>query len=120
MRTSEERVRELHTRMDARRKAKASRRLSASVLAVTLGLAASIAAAVRISNMAYVEAAGLAGNAEGSIFAERGALGVIVVAVLAFCLGSAVTILCYRLRTERRDMPEAPVRPGEVSDGLRE
>lgn len=104
MRTSEERIHELHQRMDARQQQKNRRRYNLQSAAVV------VAALVVMIMMAIVIAsakvqmpdAGTAGIA-ASIFAERAAFGYIVVALLAFCLGAFVTIFCFRLRKHKEE-----------------
>ena len=100
MRTSEERVAELHRRMCARRAARL-RRVSAGVIAACLVLVLLFAVEisrlpVRGTNAAFIGAA-------ASIFTEHAALGFIVVAIVAFCLGAMATALCYRLRAHMAD-----------------
>ena len=104
MRTSEERVRELHRRMDARNRGKALRRyrlVSAAALAACLVLAVGLA--VVIAGLAVqAPSAGPAGIA-ASIFAGHTVLGYIVTALLAFCLGAFVTVFCFRMRRHREE-----------------
>ena len=84
MRTSEERIRELHCRMDVMQEKEIHRRYVARCTAA----AASVGGPVL----------------SGSIFADHEALGYVVTAFLAFCLGALVTILCFRLK--RREKTE--------------
>ena len=107
MRTSEERVEELHRRMRLRKRDKARARYIAYGSAAGLaGLAAALFIAVKVSGMQVLFVDGSVGGASASIFAKQGALGFIVVAVLAFFLGAAVTIFCYRLHEETIDLKE--------------
>ena len=47
-------------------------------------------------------------SAAASMFAGSGALGYIVIGILAFLLGCAVTVLCFRLRKWSRDGDKTP------------
>ena len=102
MRTSEERMRELHRRMDALMRKKARRR---DALICAGAFSACLTAAVLLAlgaSRAPVRAQGEpAGGASASIFAGGPAPGYIAVAVLAFLLGAAAAILCFRLRKRR-------------------
>ena len=99
MRTSEERVKELHQRMDAlknQRNIRKYRVQNIATFAACLGITIAIAyviAGTAIQNPAYK----LYG-VSGSIFADNAALGYVVIALLAFCLGALATIFCFRLR----------------------
>ncbi|MBE7004859.1 MAG: DUF4179 domain-containing protein [Ruminococcaceae bacterium] len=55
---------------------------------------------------AHTESSGMASAA--SLFAENGALGYLVIGILAFVLGVSVTVLCFRLRKSARDKDETP------------
>jgi len=103
MRTSEQRVGELHRRMKLRRRARARRNRMIGVSAVALCLAAALIFAVGVSRSS-VQIHGLnAGGVTASIFAEHEALGFVLVALVAFCLGALVTVLCHRLASRRDD-----------------
>ena len=99
MRTSEERVQELHARMNTLTETKNRRRFiltSAAAFAVCIAL--TVAMALMISKLP-VRIPGESGeSAAASIFAEHEALGYVVIALLAFCLGSLVTIFCFRIK----------------------
>ena len=104
MRTYEERVGELHQRMQARRRHKAVRRvrtISAAIYAA--GMAAAALFALLISAFPLQVSPSTVGGATASIFADHEALGYVVVAILAFCLGLVVTVLCYRLNRRIRE-----------------
>ncbi len=99
MRTSEERVKELHRRMQSRRQEKLRRRFSLIAAASgAAGLAAALIFAVGLSRLSVEIPQQTILGAAGSIFADHEALGYVVVALMAFCLGAAVTVLCYRLQ----------------------
>ena len=80
MRTSEERIRELHRRMNTLEEADRRRRCRV------------------IARLPVQAAPAGIGGAAASIFAEQSVLGYVVIALLAFCLGSLVTIFCFRLK----------------------
>ena len=107
MRTSEERVEELHRRMSARRKDRAQRRYTAvSAAAFGACLATALLLAVAVSRVPIADPGAAAAAATASIFAGSMALGYVVVALLAFCLGALVTVFCFRMKKhgeERRD-----------------
>ena len=99
MMTSEERVLELHRRMNNYTQEKRNRSFRvvnvmafAACLALTFALAGMIAAVPSFTT-------GISeGNATASLFTEHEALGYMIIAMIAFCLGSMVTIFCYRIR----------------------
>ena len=99
MRTSEERVQELHRRMDNMEESSFNRRYLAICTAVCATcFAIAIAVAVFVSGLSIASGGQLSGGATASIFADNAALGYVVVALLAFCLGVVVTIFCFRLK----------------------
>ena len=105
MRTSEERVAELHRRMRERRIAR-FRIISIGMSAACLALVTLFS--VYISRLPVWDPNAASGGITASIFANHSALSLAVVAIAAFCLGAMVTVLCYRLRQhmmdeERRD-----------------
>ena len=104
MRTSEERVAELHRRMAELRKKRQRRKYLLSCAgAVAACLELAVVTALVIANTPLQPpAAGTAGYT-ASIFAGYEHLGAIVVAILAFCLGAMVTVFCYRLRRHMED-----------------
>lgn len=111
MRTSEERVAELHKRMNTRKRNKDLNRYrlqSAALCAVCLALTVVIALAV--SGISFHDPGTVSGSAAASIFAEHGALGYVTVALLAFCLGTLTAVLCFRIRDHIRDGENADER----------
>ena len=113
MRTDEELVTELHQRMKTRRQEKARHRfivMSTSAFAACLVLV--LLAAVGISRRPIEAASGLSGSLTASIFADHAALGYVIIALVAFCLGALVTVLCFRLKRsmdkEERDDDREP------------
>ena len=99
MRTSEERLDELHRRMDKRTRDKKSRDFMLRSAAVCIaGLAITVACAFLIAKAPYRNPGAAESGIPGSIIATRSVLGYIVIGILAFCLGAMVTIFCFRLR----------------------
>ncbi len=99
MRTSEERVRELHRRMDKMERSAVNRRYLAICAAVcTACFAIAVTAAVWVSGLMIQPAVQAGGSVAASILADNAALGYVVIALLAFALGAAVTVFCYRLK----------------------
>ena len=99
MRTSEERIRELHRRMNTLEEADRRRRCCViSATAVAACFAVTMVMAWVIARLPVQAAPAGIGGAAASIFAEQSVLGYVVIALLAFCLGSLVTIFCFRLK----------------------
>ncbi len=104
MRTSEDRVAELHRRMHQRARAKKARRyLRTAALSAAACLAVVVLFAYEISRTAVHGQAAMNSGAAASIFAEHAALGYVVVAIVAFCLGALVAVLCYRMKKRMHD-----------------
>ena len=104
MRTSEERVQELHRRMDAMEQAKNRRRyLLLCAAACTASLALTVAIALVIAYLPFRSPGEITGSAAASIFADHASLGYVVVALLAFCLGALVTVFCFRMKQHRKE-----------------
>ncbi len=99
MRTSEERLDELHRRMDKRTSNKKSCDYILRSAAVCIaGLAITVACALLIAKAPYSNPGAAESGIPGSIIATQSVLGYIVIGILAFCLGTIVTIFCFRLR----------------------
>ena len=104
MRTSEERVQELHRRMNAMEKAKSRRRYQLMCAAAcTACLAITIAMALVIASLPIQSPGEITGSAAASIFADQASLGYVVVALLAFCLGALVTVFCFRIKKHMKE-----------------
>ena len=101
MRNTDERLAAVRDRVAALDRQ--SRRRRGRWIAVT-SVAACLGAIVTLSfympgwveKSVYTESGGMARAA--SLFAENGALGYLVIGILAFILGVSVTVLCFRLR----------------------
>ena len=107
--TSEERIAELHRRIDVLKKADVRRRYRqtcvvafAACLSVTILLALGVSRLpIQANDVAFV-------SSTASIFANHPLVGYVVVALVALCLGILVTIFCFRLKQrieeeEKRD-----------------
>ncbi len=104
MRTSEERVQELHRRMNAMEKAKGRRRYQLMCAAAcTACLAITIAMALIIASLPLQSPGEITGSATASIFAGHASLGYIVVDLMAFCLGALVTVFCFRMKKHMKE-----------------
>ena len=102
MRTSEERIRELHRRMNEMEEAGKRRRYRViSAVAFALCFAVTVVMAWVIARLPVQAPQAEIGGAAASIFAEQSVLGYVVIALLAFCLGSLATIFCFRLKKHR-------------------
>lgn len=99
MRSSEERIAQLHRVAGRMARERAQRRAvaaGAGMAAVCLALA--VALALTVSRTALRMPSGVLESRMASIFVENGAVGYIFVAVLAFALGALFTVFCVRLR----------------------
>ena len=104
MRTSEERVQELHRRMEAMEKAKSRRRYQVVCAAACMAcLAITIAMALVVASLPIQSPGTTTGGAAASIFADHASLGYVVVALLAFCLGALVTVFCFRMKKHLKE-----------------
>jgi len=106
MRSSDERVEALHSRMKGLRAAKFRRRCRLIGASAVIGcLAVSLLIAVGVFRSALQTSGEFAFGATASVFTNRAELGFAVAALAAFCLGALVTILCHRLkkRMEREE-----------------
>ena len=101
MRSTDERIAAVQARSRALRRREAKRRgLIISGLSTAACIAAIFGFAFYIPGLlegASPSSLGTSG-AFGSILASGGALGFVIIGILAFCLGVAVTLLCVKLR----------------------
>ncbi len=105
MRTNEERIAAMHKRAAELEKENRQRRVR---IIQAVSAAACFAAVIVLSCfMPGFSQALVSGNSQGgmsaSVFSENTALGYIVIGALAFLLGSAVTIFCFRLKKWQKD-----------------
>ena len=99
MRTPEERVTELHRRMEDMRRGIIRRKTIGACAGICAAcLAAAVGFATMIARTPVQTPTQTGGGATASIFAEHAALGYVVAALAAFCLGVLVTLLCFRLK----------------------
>ena len=114
MRTNEERVAAMHRRaaeLERKKRVRVAKVMSFSAVAACLVMITVLSFYIpRV--MDTVDISGMARVAEGmnaSIFATAGVLGYVVTGILAFLLGIAVTVLCFRLKMwkdENMDLPD--------------
>ena len=110
MRTNEERIAAMHARAAELRREKRKRETRlAGAAAVVLCLALTVALAAWMPRLSTAMT-GAPGAMSASIFSDSGALGYIVVALLAFLLGVSVTVFCLRLEKwrEEKDREDLP------------
>lgn len=99
MRTSEERIAELHHRMNLLKQAKSKRRYRMICTAAYAAcLAVTVLLTLGVSRLSVQTNGSVSDSVTGSIFAAHEALGHIVVALIALCLGVLVTVFCFRLK----------------------
>ena len=106
MRTSEERIQELHERMGVMQVRRQHRKYVIQCSAAgAVCFAIMVVLGYIIAGIPVQNVPGSSDGISASIFADRMVLGYIVIALLAFCLGVSFTVFCYRLRrhTEARD-----------------
>ena len=108
MRTSEERVAELHRRMKAARQAERRRQYLQIGAVVSAAWVVLLFIAVGISRLPVQPVGAGSDGMSASIFASSSALGYIVVSLAGLCLGALATVFCYRMKRhmeeeERRD-----------------
>ena len=114
MRTNEERIAAMHRRaaeLERKKRERVAKVMSFSAVAACLVMITVLSFYIpRV--MDTVDISGMARVAEGmnaSIFATAGVLGYVVTGILAFLLGIAVTVLCFRLKMwkdENMDLPD--------------
>lgn len=102
MRTDEERIKAMHKRAAQLSRQKRTNKVK---LLQAAGAVVSFAAAIMLAIFVpqftetdTVNPAGQTGGMSASIFGNSTALGYIVIAIIAFLLGIAVTMFCFRLR----------------------
>lgn len=99
MRTSEERIEELHRRMDALKQAKALRKYRLTCAAAcTVAMIVTVLMALGVSRLPVQSNETAPGSVTASIFAGHEAVGYVVIALVALCLGVLVTIFCFRMK----------------------
>lgn len=102
MRTNEERIAAMHVRaaeLNTQKRANHVRILQSAGAAVSFAAVILLALSMpNISAFGPGSAAGSPNDMHASIFGESSALGYVVISVIAFLLGTAVTIFCFRLK----------------------
>ena len=117
MRSNEERVAEVKRRIAEKERQKKLRRSRISAVAACLVLILvlalfmpGIAGQLRPGGYSDYEMA-------ASMFGENGALGYIIIGLLAFLLGVCVTILCFRIRLLNREEQSMEDKKEDREDG---
>ena len=104
MLTLEERVTEVHRRMkEMQRKREHRKYVLQCTGAVAACLTLAVAMALVIANTPVQSPAPEAADFAASMLTDHAALGTVVAAILAFCLGVLVTVFCFRLRGHREE-----------------
>ena len=104
MRTQEERIAVLHERMAARERARKQRRVYA-LRAAAVAIAACLLLVIYGGGVA--RQGGTVGLYSGATLFFENAGAYVLVALLAFMAGAAVTVACIRKqRKERKDIPD--------------
>ena len=110
MRTNEERIKAMHARASEMRYETARRHSRIAVIS------ASVVSVAVILNLAFIMPATMerltspSGIAEmrGSILSGSPVIGYVVIGIVAFLLGAAVTLLCFKSKDLRGPSPEMP------------
>ena len=104
MRSDEERILEMHNRAEQIKHKNVVVRMrvtSAALVAACIAVIVLTGMAVP-SALSDPQAFGRDSGMSASIFASGSELGFVVIGILAFLLGVAVTIVCYRLKRSRK------------------
>ncbi len=111
MRSDEERKAELHRRAA---EYKYKRRVRQEMIIGIVGAAACFAVVIALAAAMPALMDGIAafpaasGSMRASIFSENGALGYIVIGIIAFLLGISTALLCFRVRKWRHNERKKP------------
>ena len=120
MRSNEERVVEVKRRIaEKERKKKLRRSRIAAVSAVAACLVLILVLSLFMPGIAGQLRPGGYSDYEmvASMFGENGALGYIIIGLLAFLLGVCVTILCFRIRLLNREEQSVEDKKEDREDG---
>ena len=120
MRSNEERVAEVKRRIaEKERKKKLRRSRIAAVSAVAACLVLILVLSLFMPGIAGQLRPGGYSDYEmvASMFGENGALGYIIIGLLAFFLGVCVTILCFRIRLLNREEQSVEDKKEDREDG---
>ena len=104
MRSSDERIASLHERAGEMRKTARARKVR--IMQITSSVACVAFVIALAAFMPGIETKPMdtaPGGLHGSIFTETSSLGYIVVGIVAFLLGTALTMFLFRLREWRED-----------------
>ncbi len=104
MRTSDERIQELHRRMNTMKKTRSQRKYRfVCAAACTACLAIAVAMAFIIARLPIQTPGESEGGAAASILVDHAVLGYVAIALLAFCLGVLVTVFCFRIKKHMKE-----------------
>ena len=120
MRSNEERIAEVKRRIaEKERKKKLRRSRIAAVSAVAACLVLIVVLSLFMPGIAGQLRPGGYSDYEmvASMFGENGALGYIIIGLLAFFLGVCVTILCFRIRLLNREEQSVEDKKEDREDG---
>ena len=120
MRSNEERVVEVKRRIAEKKRQKKLRRSRiAAVSAVAVCLVLIVVLSLFMPGIAGQLRPGGYSDYEmvASMFGENGALGYIIIGLLAFFLGVCVTILCFRIRLLNREEQSVEDKKEDREDG---
>lgn len=115
MRTNEERIAAMHKRAAELKKETRHRHaliLSAASVAACFMLV--LALAVSLPGMNTAITAQDTGEMSASLFAGSGALGFIVIGIIAFLLGVSVTVFCSQLKKWEKSKREPETQKGQA------
>ena len=100
MRSDEERLALMHKRAaEYGRESRRRKVLIAQAASIIICLTVVITAAVLMPGLSDAGVAGTApGEMDASVFSSSPVLGYIVIGIIAFLLGTTVTVLCFRLK----------------------
>ena len=109
MRTNEERIAAMHQRAAVLVRERRTR------MARVLSVSAAAACLVMIFGLSFyvptvtgtMDSSSIASGMNASLFADAGALGYVVVGILAFTLGILLTMLCFHLKDWQNESPDS-------------
>ncbi len=104
MLTGEQRIEAMHRRaLEIEKHQRVVRARIAGAVSVCVSILLIIVTAFNIPLIAGKAADGEGADYTGSLFSNSPVLGLIIIGILAFVLGTLVTILCFRLRSWVRE-----------------
>ena len=107
LRTSEERIEAMHARASEMRYETARRRsrvVTASAVFVSMAVILNLAFIMPATMEQFMSPSGI-DEMKGSILSGSPVIGYVVIGIIAFLLGAAVTLLCFKTRAVREPLP---------------